>query len=251
MPLFLAVFFASLAGSTHCAGMCGAFLAFAVGGGNPGVRGHAMLNTAYNLGRLCTYTLLGAVAGAAGSAIDFGGDLLGVRRGAMIVAGALMIVFGVIAALRATGVRIARVPLPPHLVRVVGAGHRAVAEWPPLRRALSIGLLTTLLPCGWLYAFAITAAGTGDWRIGAATMAAFWMGTLPVMAALGAGLGAAAGPLRRRLPVLTSLLMVAVGVWTIAGRVALPTFAPAESRVVKTTNTTITLPEKAPCCDGE
>ena len=44
---------------------------------------------------------------------------------------------------------------------------------------------------------------------------------------LGAGLQALTGPLRRRLPVLTSLLVVGVGLATIFGRLSLPVAAAA------------------------
>ncbi len=251
IPLITAVFVASLTGSTHCAGMCGAFLAFAVAGESAMPRSRALLHAAYNLGRLCTYTLLGAGAGLLGRALDLGGAAVGVQRAAMIAAGTLMILFGAVAVLRAAGVHIGRVPLPPGLARFVGAGHRTVAAWPPPARALSIGLLTTLLPCGWLYAFAVTAAGTADWKLGALTMAVFWLGTLPVMVALGAGLQFLAGPLRRRVPVLTALAMLGVGAWTVVGRLHTPAFARQPSTLVQTSSPTIPTPGKAPCCNDE
>jgi len=250
-PLIAAIFVASLAGSTHCAGMCGAFLAFAVAGEPVPAQSRAMLHVAYHGGRLVTYILLGAVAGVIGRAIDLSAADMGVARGAMIVAGALMMVFGSVAALSAAGVRLARAPLPPGLSRLVGAGHRAVSDWSPVNRAAAIGLLTTLLPCGWLYAFAISAAGTGDWKLGALTMAVFWLGTLPVMISLGAGLHVLGGPLRRRLPVLTSVAMLAVGAWTLAGRAALPSFAstsPVAPRDISAVHAPV--PGEEACCHG-
>ena len=251
-PLIVAVFVASLTGSMHCAGMCGAFLAFAVAGESTDGRARLMLNGAYNLGRLLTYTTLGAVAGAVGHAIDLGGAAVGVQRTATAIAGALMVGFGSVAVLRAIGLHIGRAPLPPGLARAVAAGHRAAAGWPPLVRAGTIGLLTTLLPCGWLYAFVVTAAGTGNWKHGAAAMAAFWLGTLPVMAALGAGVQAATGVLRRRIPLLTSLLLVGVGVWTLAGRLTVPSFEAVGPQIHSVSDQpTVPVPGKAPCCIDE
>lgn len=227
--LFAAVFVASLLGSTHCAGMCGAFLAFAV---SPGPAGTAARSAprwqrlaAYNLGRLTTYVLLGVLAGLLGAAVNLGGAAVGLQRTAAALAGAIMVGFGVVAVLRLRGVRVPRLPLPPGLRSVVEAGHRAAAALPPTSRALSIGLLTTLLPCGWLYAFAVTAAGTADAVLGGLTMAAFWAGTLPVMVSLGAGLQRLTGPLQARVPLITSLALVAVGLATVFGRVSLPAAA--------------------------
>ena len=91
-------------------------------------------------------------------------------------------------------------------------------NYPPVARAGAIGLLTTLLPCGWLYAFAVVASGTARPLLGGAVMAVFWMGTLPVMVALGTGLQHGLGALGRRLPALTSCAVIAVGLYTLADR---------------------------------
>jgi sulfite exporter TauE/SafE len=85
-----------------------------------------------------------------------------------------------------------------------------------------VGLLTTLLPCGWRYAFAVTAAGSGSPWLGALTMSVFWLGTLPIMLMLGMGVQALTGALRPHLPVLASLIIVGVGTWTVLGRMNLP-----------------------------
>lgn len=229
LPLIVAIFVASLLGSAHCVGMCGAFVAFAVGSsdGRAAAPSRARLNAAYNGGRLVTYVLLGVVAGAFGAALDLGGTALGVQRGAMVAAGAFMVAFALVSLARSLGVRVPRAPLPRWLHRVVAAGHRVAFEMPPTLRALTIGLLTTLLPCGWLYAFAVAAAGTGSPWIGAIVMAAFWCGTLPALAALGFGIQSLAGPLRRKLPALTAVLMAAVGVWTLLGRFNVPALSVA------------------------
>lgn len=257
MALIAAVFTASLLGSAHCAGMCGAFLAFAVAGGDGSAppASKAALHAAYNGGRLITYTILGALGGLLGAALNLGGSLAGVQSAAAILAGLLMVSFGLVAILRIRGVRIPRLPLPMALRNTVARGHRAALGWPPFTRAAAIGLLTTLLPCGWLYAFAITAAGTADPLRGAITMAVFWAGTLPIMLSLGVGIQSLAGPLRRRLPLLTSLLLVGVGLFTIAGRLATPAFADAPAAAVPADDLTQRVraldSSQMPCCTGE
>ena len=85
-------------------------------------------------------------------------------------------------------------------------------------RALVIGLLTGCLPCGWLYAFVVTAAGTGTATAGAATMAVFWLGTLPAMVSLALGVRALAGPLRRHVPAACAVALILVGLFAVAGR---------------------------------
>lgn len=234
IPLVLAVFTASLLGSTHCVGMCGAFVAFAVTGvgGELGdepkkSRGpsRAILNLAYNLGRLLTYVVLGTIAGTIGAMLDLGGAMVGVQRAAAIGAGAMIVGFGLVAILRQMGVRVPRLPLPAFMTALARKAHARAFDLSPIARAGTIGLLTTLLPCGWLYAFVITAAGTAHPLYGAVTMLAFWLGTLPILAAFGFGVQSLAGPLRRHLTLVTSLVLVGVGLYTLTGRLTAPALA--------------------------
>lgn len=231
-PLVIAILTASLLGSAHCAGMCGAFLLFAVDPGAERPANRLALNVAYNTGRLITYVVLGMIAGCVGSAVNLGGSELGLRHAAGFLAGAMMVAFGLVALLRACGVALPRAPLPPALTGLAVRGHRLADRLPVLARAGAVGLLTTLLPCGWLYAFVITAAGTGGPLRGAVVMGVFWLGTLPIMMTLGLGLQALAGPVRRKLPLATSILVTAVGLWTLAGRFRhTEAFTPPDLRV--------------------
>lgn len=219
--LIVAVFVASVLGSLHCAGMCGAFVAFAVGGldASPGTR--ARLHAAYNGGRLVTYTLLGIAAGLIGALLDLGGALAGIGRVAAVLAGAMMVLFGAVALMHAVGKSSMRWPVPAFMQRAMIAGQKFAMTLSPTRRALVIGLLTTLLPCGWLYAFAVTAAGTASPLWGGVTMAVFWLGTLPVMVSLGACVQRFTGAVGAKLPVITAVAVIAVGLWTLAGRAGL------------------------------
>jgi hypothetical protein len=81
MDVTLGVFLASLAGSPHCAAMCGPFLAFAAADGDgPGANGRATPLLAYHGGRLVSYVLLGAGAGALGAGLEQLGRLAGLGR---------------------------------------------------------------------------------------------------------------------------------------------------------------------------
>ncbi len=246
--LFLAVFIASVLGSLHCAGMCGAFLAFAIDAHNPNPTvSRFKLQAAYHLGRLTTYTLLGAAAGATGALLNLSAELAGIQPIATGLAGALILAFGLITLLRILGVKLPAMPLPQRWQKIVAAGQTAAFALKPLPRAASIGLLTTLLPCGWLYAFAITAAGTASPTFGALTMAAFWLGTLPVLIALGTGIQQLLTKLTPRLgsklPALTCVALIAVGLFTLLGRNALNPQALAQA------STDHTQTDTPACCE--
>ncbi|MCD4748542.1 MAG: sulfite exporter TauE/SafE family protein [Thermoanaerobaculales bacterium] len=67
-------------------------------------------------------------------------------------------------------------------------------------------------------AFVITAAGTASPQGGLAVMAAFWAGTVPILLAIGFGAQAMALPFRRHAPMVTAILLVAIGVVAIVRR---------------------------------
>jgi hypothetical protein len=128
-----------------------------------------------------------------------------------------MITWGVVQLLVVRGVK---VPTPTPLAgaqRWMASRLRDMRDFAPTVRALTVGLLTTLLPCGWLYAFVITAAGTGTVTHAMLIMVAFWVGTLPMMLAIGVGIRRLAGPLRDRLPVFSALVLLAIGLYSLSG----------------------------------
>lgn len=218
MTLTASVFVASLLGSLHCAGMCGAFLAVAVH--SPGAKPSSRLRTqaAYHLGRLVTYVALGIAAGGAGALVDLGSTLSGVGPVAALVAGATMVLFGLVTVLRIAGVSVPRFRAPRFMQSTLLRGHQFASRFGPTARASLIGLFTTLLPCGWLYAFAIVAAGTASPLRGGLVMVVFWAGTLPVLIALGTGVQQLLGSLGRRMPLITSIAVIAAGIYTLSGR---------------------------------
>jgi len=206
-------FLTGLAGSFHCLGMCGgivAALSMSAPGGGFGPRLKSQLG--YNLGRISTYTLLGALAGLAGSSLDLMA-MKGVSFYFLIGANLLVIAVGLFSALGLNALGFSALE---------GRGARLLAL--PLRRTLSgtavssvpLGLVLGFLPCGLVYAPLIAAAGTGSLALGAASMAALGVGTLPVLLGFGAASSALSGQLRSlmlRLAGVAVAFMGAAGLW--------------------------------------
>ena len=218
MTLIVATVLASLVGSPHCAAMCGPFTCLYASGSGGSRLGIPHL--AYNLGRLAAYLLLGVVAGALGSGIDGLGQIAGIGRLAGWIAGAAMVVWAVVTIAGALGARVPLAPVPAALRKLFS---RSVSRWddkPPEWRAAALGLTTTLLPCGWLYAFVAVAASTGSVGGGVAVMTAFWIGTLPIMIGLGVGAAKLIGPFRRKLPLATGTILLILGLLAMAGRLS-------------------------------
>jgi len=180
---------------------------------------------AYSAGRLSAYVVLGALAGVFGAAVDHAAGWAGITRAAAVVSGTLIALWGLHAFLTAVGLHLPRVTAPKVVARGLGVAMRAVAARPPAVRAGILGVGSALLPCGWLYAFVVTAGGTGGALSGAAVMAVFWAGTLPVMLAFGEAVSRLSGPLRRHVPATCALVLMILGLWTVFGRAHLAPFA--------------------------
>ncbi len=211
---------------SHCIGMCGPFVAFYSGSdGSAGAR-RLLSHASYSGGRLVTYAIFGLAAGAVGAALDVAGSLAGFQRIAAVLAGVTMILWGTLALLQLRGIRIFKHGSGNgRIARILRRGFSVVSDKPPVVRAGVVGLLSGFLPCGWLWAFVVTAAGTGSALKGAAVMAAFWAGTVPALVAVGFGTQLVSAPLRRHIPAVTAVLLVALGLFAILGRPASVTAA--------------------------
>jgi len=203
------VLVSSFVGSLHCVAMCGPLV-----GMHGGAHSFPLAMT-HSLGRLLTYVVLGIAAGAIGRAANLAGELAVVQRIATILAGVVILVWGAIALATALGWRIANHRPSSN---AFANGLVQIRSKPPATRAWLTGVLTGLLPCGWLWAFVIAAAGTGSPLEGGATMAVFWLGTVPAMLGVLTIGGAVIAKLRARIPAITAVTLILLGLGTLAMR---------------------------------
>lgn len=244
------VFVASLLGSLHCVGMCGPFALLAGSGREQ--RSAAVLPTAaYSFGRLVTYSVVGLVFGSLGMALNQGAGFSSMQQTATWFAGGLMILIGVVALARYLGLRIKLPQIFTPFQRILQSAFAKTVAMQPLPRAATIGALTSLMPCGWLYTFAITAAGTGSPLWGMILMATFWAGTVPIMSALMLGFNQIDRRFQQRLPVVMAGLVIGLGLFTLAFRapVALGSEAKVISGVEQLTEQVNQIDhDQLPCC---
>jgi sulfite exporter TauE/SafE len=203
------VFLVGLAGSVHCAGMCGGIVGAlsvprqAVPAGGPALRqvafplpvrtetaaGSASLLHvgAYNAGRIASYMVAGALAGGlAGGAIALTA-LPAWQAAFYLLANLMLIALGLflmdawhgLARLEQGGQALWR-HIAPLLRRVDARARHAGAG-----AMLAAGAIWGWLPCGMVYSVLATAMLSGSAQGGAAVMLAFGLGTLPMLAALG------------------------------------------------------------------
>ena len=219
--LISAVATASLLGSMHCVGMCGPLAIWASGAGDSAKkRTVAVATFLYHIGRLVTYLIAGLIAGVIGSAVEIGGQWLGYQVMAARFVGAIMIVVGVvrlyqIARPKAGGTATVK---PSTISGLLLKARPFLFRLPIPARGLMTGMLTTLLPCGWLYLFALIAAGTGSVTMGPVVMFAFWIGTVPALTGLIAGTRLLSQPFGLLVPTAAAVLLIVGGGFTASGR---------------------------------
>lgn len=221
-----AVFLVGLTGGFgHCIAMCGPISAAggvwsgaAASADGRRARGVALWQLGYQVGRIVTYTAIGAALGALGSLAAVRGALGPLQRILWLLAGEIMIVMGL---------AIAGVPLLARFGRSIEAGYaKTTSGWfrrayTALRKAgprasLPFGMLMGLMPCGFLMSAEFYAVGTGSAIAGGATMLAFGLGTIPALAASGAIGGALGARSRAWFVYAGAAIVVALGVFYIA-----------------------------------
>lgn len=204
-------------GTVHCVAMCGGFAGLSQAAsrvqgdassgspGSPGASGSSglemsktpdvassrlvrrgarptVLLLAQNAGRIGSYTMAGAIAGALGGAANRavvrGQSMLEVLAGVLLLGAGLFILglFPGYAGIERVGAPIFR--------RLGPLARRLLPLRTPLQ-ALLFGMAWGFLPCGLVYSGLALSAASGSAAAGAMVMAAFGLGTLPALLALG------------------------------------------------------------------
>ena len=207
----LSALLVGLLGGVHCAGMCGGIVA-AISFRADGSAAPFRLHLGYNLGRVLSYTLFGALAGSLGASLN----LLQVhllQKMLSVLAQLVLVLLGLYLAgwnrwvlifERAGGALWGR--LQPIFKKLLPVRN--------LPGAFVAGMAWGWLPCGLVYSVLVGALASGSATSGAGLMLAFALGTLPNL--LGMGLFARSlqpffqHPITRRA---AGLLVSGFGVW--------------------------------------
>ena len=198
----------------HCIGMCGGIvLAYTTIKIKPESSkvSKSVAHLLYSFGRVFTYSILGAMFGALGGVVLFSNNANGIL---LIVAGVAMILAG----LSLMG-KIKFLTLIEHSFSsspFYKKTFQGVLHSQSNVSFFLLGMLNGLLPCGFVYFFAITAASTADPLSGALVMAIFGMSTIPAMFGVGflASL-ASATSFRNMMMSLSSVAVILYGTFTI------------------------------------
>ncbi len=225
MSLFslLPIFLIGLLGGVHCVGMCGGIVgAFAVATPRHTIpvkavgtlqASMAITDTgprvmAFNLGRIASYMLAGALAGLLGS-VPLMMNLASAQIVAYWLANLMLVALGLmlmnlwegISRVEAVGQIVWR-RLQPLMRRLLPVQHSG--------QAFALGGVWGWVPCGMVYSVLMTALLSGSATRGALVMLAFGLGTLPLLFSMGM-VGSSLQPLLQRRSVRRIAGMLVLG----------------------------------------
>lgn len=184
----LAVFMIGMFSAPHCLGMCGGIIGALSLSLPPEIRRNRSrilpIVLSYNLGRVSSYSLAGALVGAVGNHVlgslspQFGHTVIQWVAAAFMVGMGLYVAgwFPRFAVMESVGRPLWRALEP--------IGKRLLPVKNPFQ-ALILGLIWGWLPCGLVYTILISAGAAGSATQGALYMLAFGLGTLPMVSAAG------------------------------------------------------------------
>ena len=197
----LSAFIIGLLSAGHCLAMCGGITSMLTSAisQDPLLKNNLLQNNVpkektqsklviilcYNIGRIGSYAILGAIVGFTGSiaAKSIGLPLAGLR----IIAGIFLVLLGlylgqwlmILSRVESIGKKLWQYISP--------LSKKVIPVNSPLK-ALSLGAIWGWLPCGLVYSTLTWSLASGDPQTGALIMASFGLGTLPALLTMSFGL---------------------------------------------------------------
>jgi uncharacterized protein len=162
----------------------------------------------FNAGRVLSYTLLGGMIGALGSAFTLSAKVNGILT---LAASAVMILLGLqmLKLFPSLGMFLPRMP------KLLGHKVHGFATRDAEGAAFILGAATFFLPCGFTQALQLYVLAKGSFAIGALTMLAFSLGTLPALLSLSAVSSFAKGAFQKRFVRFAGAAVIVLGAMNI------------------------------------
>lgn len=216
MTEYITVFLVGLFGGVHCVGMCGGIVSILSFGISPDKKQSPInllpILLGYNIGRISSYTLAGAVIGGLSATFISLAGLHQSQQVLQMIAAVFMIALGLYLANIWTG-----------LVKIELIGKKLWQKIEPISRkfipvtgfskAVPLGFFWGWLPCGLVYSVLVMTLSAGSAAKGALLMLAFGLGTLPNLLAMGFVANKLTQITRQpTVRLLAGLLIVAMGI---------------------------------------
>lgn len=195
-----------LFGSIHCAVMCGPLIV-ALQGGQPMNWLQVFNKILYQIGRISTYAILGAILGLMGNVAAFQGW----QQGFSMVTGIILVLFGLSYFFAKNSSRLIQ-----WQTKAIQPLARTMGKW--LYKpggSLVAGVLNGILPCGMVYMALASAMNTDTVLGGAQFMLLFGLGTLPLMITFSLASSYSAKIIKVKFAKILPLLFLIMGIWFI------------------------------------
>tara|TARA_R110002072_G_scaffold534_2_gene3571 strand:- start:108775 stop:109461 length:687 start_codon:yes stop_codon:yes gene_type:complete len=203
MAIFL-LFMTGLTGSAHCIGMCGGLVVASTSGPKS--------NFIYQVGRLIGYVILGFFAGSIGSILK---GLIGEKLSLILPALAIGLIF-IFHALKSIFPSF-KISLPSFKTQKVFS--KVIFLKSQNLKAFSVGFLSILLPCGFLYGVTIAVGALQNPILSSLAMALFWLGTLPGLVFAPNIIKKVLKPISIKYPRMVPISFLTIGILTISIRI--------------------------------
>lgn len=208
--LTLSSFIYGLSSMFHCMTMCGPF----VGTLNIIGESKVITNLIYNIGRFCSYSIIGLLLGFLGLGTNLSGEMASIQSLSIIISGTFIIATGLALIFKKKLIpdegfnAIVKKVLHPILDKMRNSKHH-------LLFAFLFGIFTGFLPCAILYPAFAMAFASGDPILGFLSMLFFFLGTLPGLFFFGLGFQKIRSFVLTRYATITGLLIIIIGLTTI------------------------------------
>jgi uncharacterized protein len=198
----------------------------------------------FNAGRIISYTLLGGAIGAIGSALTLSPEINGVLT---LIASVVMVLLG-----------LQMLKLLPVLTRFLPTMPKAfshfihdLAERDANGGAFVLGAATFFLPCGFTQALQLYVLAKGSFAVGALTMLAFSLGTLPALLSLSALSSLATGGFQRHFLKFAGAAVIVLGIANVQYGLVLTGSAMTATPVAATNVPTEAAPSQQAAADDK
>lgn len=180
---YFSAFIIGVLGSGHCLVMCGGISSMLTSAVDKKAKPHQYVMS-YHLGRIASYTLIGAIVGFSGSvaAKNIGLPLTGLR----MIAGVFLVLLGLY--LGQWLMWLTKIEhLGKYLWQYISPLSKKILPIKSQKNALFLGALWGWLPCGLVYSTLTWALASSSALQGGLTMLFFGLGTLPALLTLSMG----------------------------------------------------------------
>lgn len=210
---YFSAFLIGLAGAGHCVAMCGGISTMLTASIESKNKAQASLILSYNVGRILSYTVAGALAGLTGSlaAKTLGLPILWLK----VLAAIFIILLGLYIARWSFALNHVE-KIGKHLWRYIQPYSKHFIPVKSARQSLLLGMIWGWLPCGLVYSTLTWSIASANWYSGAMIMFAFGLGTLPALLTIASGFGFVTKQLKSPfVRTLMAILLIVYGVYSL------------------------------------